>query len=83
MTVFSDWFAMQQNQAGMLDYYMQCNISSFFLVIVRLGVRQSVENSDQNCNQIYYIERDQLPRLDYNDVMNQSKESNVYLSVTN
>lgn len=46
-----------------------------FLLVSKKGVRNSEQSSDQNRNQIYCIERDHVPRLDYNEVMNQSKES--------
>ncbi|XP_037046466.1 uncharacterized protein LOC119081548 isoform X2 [Bradysia coprophila] len=43
----------------------------------RSGVRNSERNAEHNQNQIYCIDRDQLPRLDYNEVMNQSKEMDL------
>lgn len=81
MAIFSDWFAMQQqNRSGMLDsiqndYSKLCHFDFlFFSLKYFVGVRHSEQNSEQNRHQIYCIERDQLPRLDYNEVVNQSKE---------
>lgn len=76
---------MQQNRNGMLDYIRNDNSSKFsandddfqFLLFSFnfVAVRRSEPNSEQSQNQIYCIDRDHLPRLDYNEVMNQSKES--------
>ncbi|XP_037046465.1 uncharacterized protein LOC119081548 isoform X1 [Bradysia coprophila] len=66
MAIFSEWFAMQQSRSGMLDSIRNDR-----------SVRNSERNAEHNQNQIYCIDRDQLPRLDYNEVMNQSKEMDL------
>lgn len=48
--------------------------SSIYFIGAR-GARQSQPTPEPNRNQIYCIERE-LPTLDYNEVMSQSKESN-------
>ncbi|KAJ6642778.1 hypothetical protein Bhyg_07732, partial [Pseudolycoriella hygida] len=65
MAIFSDWFVRQQNRNGILD-------------TIENSVRQNGQNNEQNHSPIYCLERDQLQTLDYNEVMNQSKDLPTY-----